>query len=601
MSIFELIFQELVKIENRKHTDNKQISKMFLFYQYFIPSNYIRRNEYPWRKYIKYKYFILKNYLHVCDSIIDDNSKEEILGFFSTAQKHMMSLYRFKNICLDKTKYYLNEPQDFQFNLLSETPKKHTIDIIQSGIKYQFSIFDLIRIINTSLSYEYNFFTDPKKIKNPWNNNPFSLANLYNIYFFIRYTNIIMPILFERFFQSNFNLDMFENHNQLIIKNYIIENCHNFSNMKKISHIYNMIDNFNSKCLLRSKIIIDDKFPEKRLLDVMEPYLKTYLLSAYSYEDDLLIKYRSLLMKKLREFNKTNPKFGRKIVCLNIRKLYYISCLKYNENAMIFIPHNVYLPKPSMISLKHKCYFIDYFEQEKYTIFPFFENSKNMKNNNATVFKVNVTRLGNIIQKYIFTDEQHTILKDKYYSIVSEEMKKVNKSEQHNNGYMMNDTDDDSSLDSTLADTEEDSELVDNIIDPDADINVVQDDSVDLDQDDGIDVNLDDGVDLDTDDGVDVNLDDGIYIIPDDGVDVHLDNGIDVHLDNGIDVHLDNGIDVDLNDETVDENNVIQYSIEPYTTLHDEAYNANDVDESELTRIIELLNINEMLTGDDEL
>jgi hypothetical protein len=264
-----------------------------------------------------------------------------------------------------------------------------------------------------------------------------------------------------------------------------------------------------------------------------------------------------------------------------------------------------------MISLKHKCYFIDYFEQEKYTVFPSFENSKNMKNNNATVFKVDVTRLGNIIKKYIFTDEQHTILKDKYYSIVSEEMKKVNKSEQHNNGYMMNDTDDDSSLDSTLADTEEDSELelVDNIIDPDADINVVQDDGVDLDTDDGIDVNLDDGVDLDTDDGVDVNLDDGIYIIPDDGiyiipddgVDVHLDNGIDVHLDNGIDVHLDNGIDVDLNDETVDENNVIQYSIEPYLTLNDETSNTSDVDNRELERIIDILNINDMLTDDDEL
>ena len=244
MPIFEKIFQELIKIETNK---NKQVSKMFLFTHYFTPTIFSNRSDYSSNKYIKYKFFILKNYLKVGANFIDNNLKEDILRIFSDAQKHIMILYRFKKLCILKTKKYLDEPQDLQFNLLSETPNKHTIDIIHTGIRYQFSIFDLIRIINTSLSYEYNFFTDPKKVKNPWNNNPFSVASLYNIYFFIRDSNIKIPILFERFFQSNFNLDMFERHNQLIIKNYIIENCHNFSKVKKLSHIYIMLDTFNRK------------------------------------------------------------------------------------------------------------------------------------------------------------------------------------------------------------------------------------------------------------------------------------------------------------------------------------------------------------------
>ena len=220
MSIFEVIFEKILKIENTNIQMKKHISKIFLFTQYFTKPLFNLRTNYSWKKYIEYKYFILKNYLKVGNNFVDDNYKETVLRFFSETQKHIMALYRFKEICLDKTKKYLDEPQDLQFNLLSETPTKHKLDIIHSGIKYQFSIFDLIRIINTSLSYEYNFFTDPKKVKNPWNNNPFSVATLYNIYFFISKTNIKMPILFERFFQTNFSLDMFEKHNQLVIKNY---------------------------------------------------------------------------------------------------------------------------------------------------------------------------------------------------------------------------------------------------------------------------------------------------------------------------------------------------------------------------------------------
>ena len=546
MSIFESIFQEMLKIENNEKENNENeknkninkqlVSKMFLFVHYFTPSSFSNRDTLTWQKYIKYKYFILKNYLNVGDNFIDNRLKEDILRIFSDTQKRVMALYRFKDVCIRKTKKYLDDPQDLQFNLLSEMPKKHTMDIIQVGIRYQFSIFDLIRIINTSLSYEYNFFTDPKKIKNPWNNNPFSVASLYNIYFFIRDSNIKIPILFERFFQSNFILDMFERHNQLIIKNYIIENCHNFSKVKKLSHLYNMIETFNSK-RVRCHIKIDDGFPENRLLEVMEPYLKTYLLSVYSYEDDLLIKYRSLLVTKLRRFNKNNPTFGRKIISLQIKKLYYISCLYYNEKTILFIPYNVYIPKQSMISLKNKCYYIDYFNQETYTIFPSFENNDNINNAtniNTIYFKTDITILFNLIKKCIFTDEQIDILKEKYYSDVLEQMRNINRHEEHDNHV------------SIVSDIDSDADSVDSEADSDADS------------------------DADTDDGIDVNLDDGI--------------------------------DIDLNNE-IGENNddiIIEDDDQSYTVLNVDTFTLNDIDDRELNRLIELLNINDLLADDDD-
>jgi hypothetical protein len=580
MSIFETIFQEMLNIKNNeKNKKNKKqlVPKMFLFLHYFTPSNFSNRDSLTWQKYIKYKYFILTNYLHVNkNNLIDNEVKDEILQLFSTTQKRVMALYRFKDVCIRKTKKYLDDPQDLQFNLLSEMPKKHTMDIIQVGIRYQFSIFDLIRIINTSLSYEYNFFTDPKKIKNPWNNNPFSIATLYNIYFFIRHSTIGMPILLDRFFQSNFNLDMFERHNQLIIKNYIIENCQNFSKMKKLSHIYNMIDTFNKK-RLRCQIKIDSGFPENRLLEVMEPYLKTYLLSVYSYEDDLLIKYRSILVTKLRQFNKMNPIFGRKIINLKVRKLYYISCLHYNEDTLLFIPCNIYLPKPSMISLKGKCYYIDYFHQEKYTVFPSFENSTNAKNINYNTPKTDMIGLFDLTKNYTFTDKQIDILKEKYYPIVSQQIQNINLDldvESNNNMMVDSETDIDSDVDS----------------------------NVDLDVDSDVDSNVDSNVDSDVDSDVESNniINNGHYDDDDDDDDDDSDD----ETNDGVDVNLDDGnytnVDDELNNQVNNATSIIEENIEPYTTVHVESFTLNDMGDRELNRLIELLNINDLLADDDD-
>ena len=97
MPIFEKIFQELIKIETNNDR-NKQVSKMFLFTQYFTPTICSNRSHYSSKRYIKYKFFILKNYLKVEDNFIDNNLKQDILRIFSDTQKRVMVLYRFKNL-----------------------------------------------------------------------------------------------------------------------------------------------------------------------------------------------------------------------------------------------------------------------------------------------------------------------------------------------------------------------------------------------------------------------------------------------------------------------------------------------------------------------
>ena len=70
------------------------------------------------------------------------------------------------------------------------------------------------------------FLLNQHVIKNPWNNQKFTLSQLSYIYFYIKQTNIHMPILIERFYASNFNIIKFQNENQFIVKQYIINNCH---------------------------------------------------------------------------------------------------------------------------------------------------------------------------------------------------------------------------------------------------------------------------------------------------------------------------------------------------------------------------------------
>ena len=518
------LFEKIFEYECNRPINSHWIENIFIFTSKFKPGLCKKKKQYNWKKYLKYKYFILKNFL--CANNFDTAKKEHLLDIFSTTQNKLLALYKFKNICLFKTKKLLDDQMDLNFNPLSETSSRYKIDIIQDKIRQQFSIFDLTRIINTSLSYEYNFFPDPTKIKNPWNNKPFSIANLYNIYFFIKNnSNINMSILFSRFYQSNFCLKHFELYNQFIIKNYIIENCHLFDESKKVIYIQVMLDYYNSK-YKSFAINIDTRFPVKRLIEVMDKYIKMYLLAIYSYEDDLRIKYKSILMRRLRTFNKENPYFGRRIVSLSVKKLYYMSRLYYEEKHIIFLPDNVYFPKPDMILLDQQCYLVDYIENNNYSIFPIFDSTSQYDNREQKIIEL----LSPIIKKYTFNDTQLDIIKNKYYSIACEKIQAGN-----NRSDRLNDDQD------QYQDSDQDSNTyTDDLVDNEVTNNVMTDNDQILDQ------------SFDTEDTYDSDEMDETIIHPIiDQADISIDSDNDVMDDNiSINSFQHNTADLYINDSS---------------------------------------------------
>lgn len=204
---------------------------------------------------------------------------------------------------------------DIGLNEINEK-QKHVITILQSKSKYLFAINDIINIINTSLTNNFNFFAEPLCIKNPYNNIPFSKSTLYNIYFFILYKTYYRPELFFNFFSCDFNLSSFGKKYEILLREKSIEN-YVYKSPSNILHteIIKMINFYNkyySKFNLNNKIYIDVDFPKDKLITIMKPYLLLYFNSLYSLIPERKSETELIFKNMMIRFNKFNPQFGRK-------------------------------------------------------------------------------------------------------------------------------------------------------------------------------------------------------------------------------------------------------------------------------------------------
>jgi hypothetical protein len=261
---------------------------------------------------IKNKYAFLKESLN--NFLIKHNKEDCFITYFCKIQKVYNILnkfvynYKFKKARTVVTAdMFLNEikPSD-----------KNVICIFHNNSKYLFHINDLIKIINSALSNAYMYFSEPKCIKNPYDNIPFKKSTLYNIYFFIRYKTDYYPELFFKFFNVDFNVTIFKNKNEYILREYSINHFVNNSTSNVLmEEIKNMIDYYNQYCKqvqLKNKIVINKEFPKDKLIQIMRPYLKIFMTAQYSYLTHIKREATYILQQKLLMFNNFNPIFGRK-------------------------------------------------------------------------------------------------------------------------------------------------------------------------------------------------------------------------------------------------------------------------------------------------
>jgi hypothetical protein len=246
--------------------------------------------------------------------LVDKKKQEEFIDYFYKIQKTYNTLNRLVyNYKYKKTKIVVNT--DMGLNELNENDK-NVISIIDNNSKYLFHVNDLIKIVNTSLTNSYLFFSEPKSVKNPYNNLPFNKATLYNIYFYIRYKTDYYPELLFKFFECNFNLTEFKFLNENLLREYTIENYVYKSPAYIIEKdIRQMVSSFNLHCervRVKNRILIDEEFPSNKLVTIMKPYLFLYCKSLYSFHPQIKKQYSDYFKLSMLRFNKFNPQFGRK-------------------------------------------------------------------------------------------------------------------------------------------------------------------------------------------------------------------------------------------------------------------------------------------------
>jgi hypothetical protein len=123
------------------------------------------------------------------------------------------------------------------------------------------------------------------------------------------------------------------------IKNYIT----NSTKIQIKSDILKMINEYNI-CYEKYMIDINSEFPTDILIRIMRPYLHLYLTAYYSLvpKNKTDAKYR--LSRKLKEFQKFNPAFGRKVIVFenkirNGKFVRYKSHIEFNTEHKKFNTH----------------------------------------------------------------------------------------------------------------------------------------------------------------------------------------------------------------------------------------------------------------------
>jgi hypothetical protein len=255
----------------------------------------------------------------------DESVKQMIYNVFYEVQRkyHVLNrlVYRYK---------YKKAPIAIDTDLsLSNIKSSHTtMTILQNNQKYLFTLFDLKRLIDTSLSNSPYHFSHPLPIKNPYNNLPFEKSVLYNMYFFMKKSDFVIPTLFHLYFLSNFNLSKFQEENETIIQQiHLKQYLHNLSSKETKSEIMYMLK--QNKYV--KKIIIDPEFSTDKLIEIFKPYLELFYTQMYSIDLTARNLAKKRLYNNLKEFYMFNPRFGCKLQQNNKKQAINDRCIKFNK------------------------------------------------------------------------------------------------------------------------------------------------------------------------------------------------------------------------------------------------------------------------------
>jgi len=274
-----------------------------IYYAY----TFCKKNENNMKKRTKAKFDILTGVLN--NIFFTEQKKEEFFVTFCKVQKTYNAFARFARLFKIRiSKVQILE--DLYMNPIDKSDK-NVMCIYQRGSNYLFTARDLANIINKSLTNNQDYFCEPLPIKNPYTNVTFSYAILYNIYFFIKQTGMIMSQPLHLYFMSNFNLTKFSANNECALRDICI---YNYVFNTPLDYLYDKIMYMILTNTYTQKWFICKEFNRDTLVRIMLPYFYLNEISHYSLNPDKKYQAARELNSKLKLFYNYNPLFGRKAI-----------------------------------------------------------------------------------------------------------------------------------------------------------------------------------------------------------------------------------------------------------------------------------------------
>ena len=306
------IFCNILKAQNKDYFNNSLKGdivvnmNIYVLINFFILSGNIS------------KYQVLNN-TFLQNRFLNDRQQSLLLDVFGNAQKNYHILIKFTN----RIKYRIAKRYDYNYDLLyrplDEIQKRQTIELLENNTIYNFRTNDLVTMINKKLCYAPDFFAEPQEPINPYTNLPISKANLYKLYFHIKKNNLMVPTLIHHFFLSNFDLDIFLDNNEVLLrefslKDYIKTASHKKKRAKVASMIY-YYRNYTNFSL--------DYLNKDEIVTALIHLFPSYIISKYSLNNTVRFNADRKIIQELQTFiykPRTNPFFKPQIIRQSTRR-----------------------------------------------------------------------------------------------------------------------------------------------------------------------------------------------------------------------------------------------------------------------------------------
>lgn len=241
---------------------------------------------------------------------LSKEKRDVLLDYFMKSQKIYWTFKRFaRKIYIKNHIKESTHTVDLTLNSLETHPDHLKVKIIQQDILYTFFINDIIKIINSSLTYAPDMFSEPTVPKNPYINLPFTTGNLLSIYMFISDSKKVMPELLHAFFLCGFSVPKFHIEYESLIREEVIKKYYDdASETKMYNDIIMMLRYYKRSC---RNLHIHPEYSRTDIVKNFKCMLIHYLVAQYSYQPTKRLFAKRVIKQFLSKFTEDNPTFGR--------------------------------------------------------------------------------------------------------------------------------------------------------------------------------------------------------------------------------------------------------------------------------------------------